>query len=155
SWSTYGSGGINKPSDVASHWEEAGDYYEMPIDGDVWFEHPFDSSYPPSIAVNAAEIQGKDKAVAFMRKLTAMLCLEEKNITKWEHLQQAAREVGLDTFQFKADYEGKAKGLFEEDLNLGRRLGVRGFPTLFFTDDDNNQSLVYGFKPYEDYERAI
>ena len=155
SWSTYGSGGINKPSDVASHWEEAGDYYEMPIDGDVWFEDPFDSSYPPSIAVKAAEIQGKDKGVAFMRKLREMLFLEKKNITKWEHLQQAAREVGLDTFQFKADYEGKAKGLFEEDLNLGRRLGVRGFPTLFFTDDDNNQSLVYGFKPYEDYERAI
>jgi predicted DsbA family dithiol-disulfide isomerase len=155
SWDVYRSGGINKPSDVASHWEEAGDYYEMPIDGGVWFEDPFDSSYPPSIAVKAVEIQGKDKGVVFMRKLREMLFLEKKNITKWEHLQQAAREVGLDTFQFKADYEGKANELFQEDLNLGRQLGVRGFPTLFFTDVENNQSLVYGFKPYEAYEETI
>lgn len=155
SWDVYSSGGINGPSDVASHWEEAGDYYEMPIDGDVWFEDPFDSSYPPSIAVKAAELQGKEKGITFMRRLREMLFLEKKNITKWEYMQQAAREVGLDTFQFKADYEGKANGLFQEDLNLGKQLGVRGFPTLFFTDADNNQALVYGFRPYEAYEETI
>ena len=155
SWDVYSSGGISKPSDVASHWEEAGDYYEMPIDGGVWFEDPFDSSYPPSIAVKAAELQGKEKGVSFMRKLREMLFLEKKNITKWEHMQQAAREIGLDTFQFKADYEGKANELFQEDLNLGKQFGVRGFPTLFFTDADNNQALVYGFRPYEEYEETI
>jgi len=155
SWDIYKSGGINKPSDVASHWEEAGDYYEMPINGDVWLEDPFDSSYPPSIAVKAAELQGKEKGVSFMRRLREMLFLEKRNITKWEHLQQAAREVGLDTFEFKADFEGKANELFQEDLKLGKQLGVRGFPTLFFTDTDNNQALVYGFKPYEDYEKSI
>lgn len=155
SWDVYSSGGINKPSDVASHWEEAGDYYEMPIDGDVWFEDPFDSSYPPSIAVKAAELQGKEKGVSFMRRVREMLFLEKKNITKWEHLQQAAREIGLDTFQFKADYEGRANERFQEDLNLGKQLGVRGFPTLFFTDADNNQALVYGFRPYEDYVNTL
>ncbi len=155
SWDVYSSGGINGPADVASHWEEAGDYYEMPIDGGVWFEDPFDSSYPPSIAVKAAELQGKEKGVSFMRRLREMLFLEKKNVTKWEHMQQAAREVGLDTFQFKADYEGRANELFQEDLNLGKQLGVRGFPTLFFTDTDNNQALVYGFRPYEAYEETI
>src|SRR5690606_2892976 len=45
--------------------------------------------------------------------------------------------------------------LFQEDLNLGRQLGVRGFPTLFFADADNNQALVYGFRPYQDFENAI
>jgi predicted DsbA family dithiol-disulfide isomerase len=155
SWSIYNSGGISKPSDVASHWEEAGDHYEMPIDGGVWFEDPFDSSYPPSVAVKAAQLQGKEKGISFMRKLREKLFLEKKNITRWEHLQQAARETGLDTFQFKADYEGKANELFQEDLNLGKQLGVRGFPTLFFTDADNNQALVYGFRPYENYEDTI
>ncbi len=155
SWDIYSSGGISKPSDVASHWEEAGEYYEMPIDGDVWLEDPLDSSYPPSVAVKAAELQGKEKGVSFMRRLREMLFLEKKNITKWEYMQQAAREVGLDTFRFRADYEGKANELFRDDLNLGKQLGVRGFPTLFFTDADNNQALVYGFKPYEDYEKTI
>lgn len=55
-------GGIKGPSDVASHWEEAGDYYEMPIDGGVWFEDPFDSSYPPSIAVKFDKSETYKKA---------------------------------------------------------------------------------------------
>lgn len=59
------------------------------------------------------------------------------------------------TFVLSKDYEGKANELFQEDLNLGKQLGVRGFPTLFFTDADNNQALVYGFRPYENYESAI
>ena len=67
----------------------------------------------------------------------------------------AAREVGLDTFQFKADYEGKANESFQEDLNFGKYLAVSSFPTLFFTDADNNQALVYGFRPYEAYEETI
>ena len=48
-WS-YNSGGIGKPSDVASHWDEVSLHYDMPIDGDLWLEDPLDSSYPPSIA---------------------------------------------------------------------------------------------------------
>ena len=31
----------------------------MPIDGDVWLEDPLNSSYPPSIAFKAAEMQDK------------------------------------------------------------------------------------------------
>lgn len=155
SWDRYNSGGINEPSDVAHHWEEAGGYYEMPIDGDVWFEDPLNSSYPPSIAVKAAELQGKEKGVAYMRRLRELLFLEKRNITRWEYLQQAAQAIGLDTFQFKTDYEGSANELFQADLNLGRQLGVRGFPTLFFMGANNSQSLVYGFKPYEEYVNTI
>ena len=38
---------------------------------------------------------------------------------------------------------------------MGRQLGVRGFPTLFFTDTINNRLTVYGFKPYEIFERTL
>ena len=153
-WS-YNSGGISKPSDVAPHWEEVSAYYEMPIDGGVWLEDPLHSSYPPSIAVKAAQLQDKQKAIRFMRKLRELLFLEKKNITKWEVIREAAIAVGLDTFQLKEDYEGKAKVLFEEDLALGRKLGVRGFPTLFFTNQDQEQTILYGFKPYQDFEASL
>ncbi len=33
---SYGSGGINKASDVAYHWDEANVHYDMPIDGDLY-----------------------------------------------------------------------------------------------------------------------
>lgn len=153
-WS-YNSGGISKPSDVAHHWDEVSLHYDMPIDGDVWLEDPLSSSYPPSIAFKAAQIQSNDKAISFMRELREMVFLEKKNITKWEHMEAAAKKVGLNVAQLKSDFDGKAKTLFEEDLKFSRENGVRGFPTLFFVDGEGNKEMVYGTRPYAFYEMAV
>ncbi|MFZ1610282.1 MAG: ClpXP adapter SpxH family protein [Chitinophagales bacterium] len=153
-WS-YNSGGIGKPSDVASHWDEVSVHYDMPIDGDLWLEDPLDSSYPPSIAFKAAQMQDEEKARLFMREVREMVFLKKKNIAKWEHLASAAKTVGLNVEQLKTDYEGKAKILFEEDLKLAKELGVRGFPTIFFMDNAGNMETVYGSRPYAFYEMAI
>ncbi len=153
-WS-YNSGGISKPSDVAHHWDEVSQYYDMPIDGDVWLEDPLHSSYPPSIAFKAAQMQDKKLAIIFLRRIREMVFLEKKNITKWQYLSEAAQQVGLDTAKLKTDYEHDAKQLFQADLNLARQMGVRGFPTLFFIDSINNQQTVYGFRPYKSFEDAV
>src|SRR5690606_18902472 len=153
-WS-YNSGGIGKPSDVASHWDEVSVHYDMPIDGDLWLEDPLDSSYPPSIAFKAAQMQDKEKALLFLREMREMVFLKKKNISKWEHLATAAKKVNLDVAQLKTDFESEAKKLFEEDLKLGRELGVRGFPTIFVVDDAGNKEIVYGTRPYAFYEMAI
>lgn len=153
-WS-YNSGDISKPSDVAHHWDEVSAYYDMPIDGDVWLEDPLSSSYPPSIAFKAAQIQDTKKAILFLRRIREMVFLEKKNITKWEHLENAATEVGLDAQKLKTDYEGKAKQDFQEDLNLAQKLGIRGFPTLLFADTTGNKLTLYGVKPYGQFDRNI
>ncbi|NLA63708.1 MAG: DsbA family protein, partial [Bacteroidales bacterium] len=146
-WS-FNSGGIGKPTDVADHWEEVSDHYDMPIDGDVWLEDPLDSSYPPSIAFKAAQMQDNKKAVVFLRELREMVFLHKKNIAKWDNMEIAAKKVGLNMDEFKFDFENNAKALFEEDLKLGKELGVRGFPTLFFIDESGNKEIVYGSRPY-------
>ncbi|MBS7254184.1 DsbA family protein [Flavobacterium branchiicola] len=153
-WS-YNSGGISKPADVAEHWDEASLHYEMPIDGDVWIEDPLNSSYPSCIAMKAAQIQSKQKAVVFMRILREKLFLEKKNIAKWDNIEEAAKLANLDIQKLKTDYEGDARKLFQEDLDYGKKLGVRGFPTLFFSDGNSNQFTVYGSKPYAAYENAL
>lgn len=153
-WS-YNGGGISKPSDVAHHWDEVSVYYDMPIDGDVWLDDPLSSSYPPSIAFKAAQLQGNEKAILFLREIREMVFLQKKNIAKWEHLEAAAQKVGLNITQLKNDYDGRAKQLFQEDLQLGKELGVRGFPTLFFVNDKGNKEFVYGAKPYSFYEVAV
>jgi predicted DsbA family dithiol-disulfide isomerase len=153
-WS-YNSGGISKPSDVAHHWDEVSQYYDMPIDGDVWLEDPLSSSYPPSIAFKAAQMQDELKAINFLRRIREMLFIEKKNITKWEHLSLAASQTGLDVIKLKTDYETTAKALFESDLALAKKLGVRGFPTLFFIDSNNNQQTLYGYNPYQKFEEAV
>lgn len=153
-WS-YNSGGISKPSDVASHWDEVSLHYEMPIDGDVWLEDPLDSSYPPSIAFKAAQLQDQEKALLFLRRIKEMVFLEKKNISKWEHLLAAAIATGLDPVRLEQDFNGEAKQYFQEDLQLAGYWKVRGFPTLFFIDAKGNPEKVYGVKPYQVYEAAI
>lgn len=153
-WS-YNSGGIGKPSDVAHHWDEVSENYDMPIDGDVWLEDPLDSSYPPSIAFKAAQLQDGDKAILFLRAIREMVFIQKKNIAKWENIALAAEQVSLNADQLKTDFEGKAKTLFEEDLKLAQKFGVRGFPSMFFIDEAGNQEFVYGTRPYAFYEMAI
>ncbi|MEW7304995.1 DsbA family protein [Elizabethkingia anophelis] len=153
-WS-YNSGGISKPSDVAYHWDEVSIYYDMPIDGDVWLEDPLNSSYPPSIAFKAAEIQDKDKAVNFLRILREMVFLKKKNIARWEYIAIAAEEAGLDVVKLKTDFEGSAQKLFEADLKLARDYGVRGFPTIFIQNKSGERETIYGTKPYSFFETVI
>lgn len=153
-WS-YNSGGISKPSDVAHHWDEVSTYYDMPIDGDVWLEDPLHSSYPPSIAFKAAQMQSNEKAILFLREIREMVFLQKKNITRWEHLELAAKHAGFDSTKFKNDYEGKAKDLFNEDLKSARESVVRGFPTLFFTDTAGHTEIVYGSQPYSAFESKL
>jgi len=153
-WS-YNQGGISKPSDVALQWDEASIYYDMPIDGDVWLEDPLNSSYPPSIAYKAAQMQDNEKAILFLREIREMVFLQKKNIAKWEHLETAAKNTELNITQFNSDYNGKAKELFYEDLKLGKELGVRGFPFLLFSNNEGTTAFVYGSKPYLSFENAV
>jgi predicted DsbA family dithiol-disulfide isomerase len=155
SWEVYNSGSISKPSDVAHHWDEVSLYYEMPIDGDVWLEDPLPSSYPPSVAFKAAQIQDEKKAVLFLRRIREMVFLEKKNITKWVHLETAAKQTGLDATQMKADIEDRAKALFQADLALATSLGVRSFPTLIFSDADQQRLVLRGARPYAQFEQTL
>lgn len=154
-WS-YSGGGINKPQDVALHWDEVSIYYQMPIDGDIWLEDPLNSSYLPSIAFKAAQMQDAEKAIDFLRKMRELLFLQKKNITNWEYLEEAATLAGLNTGRLKNDYEnGTAEKFFREDLNLARKKGVRGFPSIYLKNSDDDVAFVYGSRPYSYYEDAI
>ncbi len=155
SWAEYGGSDVNGPASVEKHWNEAGAYYQMPIDGSVWNRDPLESSYPPSIAFKAAQLQGNKKAGQFLRRIKEMVFTEQINIARKENLLSAAIDIDLNLQQFESDLEQSAMQLFEEDLAFARAKDVRGFPTIFFIDNNNNQFKVYGSKPYEVYESAL
>ncbi len=155
SWSSYGGSDVRNPGDVATHWDEASAFYEMPINGDVWKEDPLASSYPPSIAFKAAQLQDPVKAEKFLRRIREMVFVEKKNITYWENLLQAAQEAELEIVQFRKDYHGRAMELFNEDLEMTMKWNVRGFPTIFFIDQNGRQVKVYGSRDYVQYENAL
>lgn len=155
SWNEYSSGSISRPSDAALLWEEVCVKYNMPLDGDIWHEDPLNSSYPPSIAFKAAQMQDKEMALIFLRRIKEMVFVEKRNIIKWEYLQEAAFEAGLDTARLRRDYDGEAKELFNQDLLLGKELGVTSFPTMIFSAAGFPSITIKGFQHYERYEEII
>ncbi|MCE2848787.1 MAG: DsbA family protein [bacterium] len=155
SWDNFNRYGITKPSDVATHWEEVCSFYEMPINQNIWLEDPLPSSYPPSIAFKAAQIQDTGKAVLFLRRIREMVFLEKKNIIKKEFLYAAAYDVGLDAARLIRDLEGKAQGMFREDLILADLLKVKVLPTLFFSNREGIQLALNGYQPYESFEEIL
>jgi putative protein-disulfide isomerase len=155
SWTAYKGNDVKKPEDVAHHWDQASQYYEMPIDGDVWLNDPLHSSWPPSIAFKAAQMQDPHKALLFYRKIKEMVFLQKINTTRLEQLQVAALQSGLDPAQLVRDMQGPAITAFENDVKLARSYSIKGFPSILFTDANQDRYLLYGFKPYEEFEKAI
>lgn len=155
SWENYNRFGITKPSDVAAHWNEVCSFYEMPVNKNIWLEDPLPSSYPPSIAFKAAQLQDTGKAVLFLRRIREMVFLEKKNIIKKEHLFTAAYDSGLDAARLLRDLEGKAQDNFREDLLLSDMLHIKMLPTLFFSNKEGVQLALNGFQPYESFEEII
>ena len=155
SWDDFQRGSISKPSDVAPHWEEVCLLHGIPLDGDIWLEDPLPSSYPPSIAFKAAQMQDADLAVLFLRRIKEMLFLEKINIVDLDYLEKAAFEVGLDSARFLRDYESSAEDVFRKDLLKAQDMQVGVFPTLIFTNKDNKQIVSKGYQEYEYLENII
>jgi predicted DsbA family dithiol-disulfide isomerase len=155
SWDNYSRGGISKPSDAADYWQRASEKYEMPIYPDIWINNPLASSYPPSIAFKAAQMQDTDKAIIFLRRINEMLFFENQNIVEKKLLRQAAYEAGLDAARLLRDIEGKAQLLFEADLELVKELEIKVLPTFIFTDKYNHSKVLKGFQEYEQFEQVL
>ncbi len=155
SWDNYNRGGISKPTDAADYWQRASEKYDMPIYPDVWIDNPLASSYPPSIAFKAAQMQDTDKAIIFLRRINEMLFFENKNIIEKALLHKAAYDAGLDAARLLRDIEGRAQQLFEADLVLVKELEINVLPTFIFTDKYNHAKILKGFQEYEKFENTL
>ena len=155
SWDNFDRGGISKPTDVMAHWEEEAIQSGMPINNTVWVKDPILSSYPPSIAFKAAQIQDIDKAIHFLRKMNELLFLEGANITNTEIIREAALDSGLDANKLMLDYNTIAPELFLEDLDYTKKLNINILPTFIFTIEGVIKDISEGYQTYENFENKI
>jgi 2-polyprenyl-6-methoxyphenol hydroxylase-like FAD-dependent oxidoreductase/predicted DsbA family dithiol-disulfide isomerase len=155
SWVGFNRGPIRVPSDAAIHWEELSKLHDIPINGDIWLEDPLESSFPASVAFKAAQLQHKDLALLFLRRLKEMLFIEKRNISKTDVIVEAAQESGLFCEQLLSDMLTTGNALFEEDLSLASAQGVTVFPTVFFYMEGKECISLEGFNNYEQFEEII
>ena len=155
SWENYNRGGIKTPDDVFNNWQITSQNQDMPISPEIWKSNPLTSSFPPSIAFKAAQMQDIDKAILFLRKINESLFLENQNILDLKLLRHAAYESGLDAARMVRDMEVKAKILFELDLKMAEELQISVLPTFIFTDKFNHSKIISGYQTYGQFEMTL
>jgi predicted DsbA family dithiol-disulfide isomerase len=155
SWENYTGKMIRNKEDAYKYWESLSSDFAMPINPDVWKKDPLLSSFPPSIAFKAAQIQDREKAIVFLRRLSEQIFVKGNNISNNEIIINEAYESGLDVARLLRDLKEKAKILFEEDLRLANELLVKSMPTFIFTDRFDNSVILKGIQSFDAFERVM
>jgi predicted DsbA family dithiol-disulfide isomerase len=143
---------------LADFWEKTASRTGMSCDGSLWLENPVSSPHIASIAIKAAELQGRRAGIKFLRKLQEVLFLDKQNISNFEVLKQAAKSVGLDVEEFITDIHSEsAAKAFQCDLKITSEMEVEEIPTLvFFNENAEDEGLkITGYYPYEVYVQII
>lgn len=123
------------------------------INGDD-FTHPA----LPSVAIKAAELQGKRAGMRYLQKLQEQLFLDIKNVATYSSLLAIAEQAQLDVDEFKSDIQSKeATRAFQCDLYISREMDVTESPSMvFFNERIEDEGLkVCGIYSYEVYEKIL
>lgn len=143
---------------IADLWEKTASRTGMSCDEGLWFEDPISSPFIASVAIKAAELQGRRAGTRFLRKLQEVLFLQSKNISNINVLMDCAKEVNLDIDEFVADIHSEsAAKAFQCDLKITSEMEVSQIPTLvFFNEKIEDEGIkITGYYPYDVYEQIL
>ncbi|MFB4165708.1 ClpXP adapter SpxH family protein [Alteribacillus sp. JSM 102045] len=145
---------VKEQKSLADLYEATASRTGMSCDGDIWLENPIESAYAPSIAMKAAEMQGRQLASVFFRRLREMLFIHKKNIADEKILMDCARDVGLDMEEFQKDIHSHcAVKALQCDMKTTKEMEVDRAPTFVFFNDcvEDGGLKISGLYPYEVY----
>lgn len=112
----------------------------------------------PSIAIKAAEFQGKRAGFRFISKLFEYLYLKDENVNTFDTLLKIAKSVDLDMEEFTKDFHSKnVHRALQIDLYMAREMDVIEAPTfVFFNGNIEDEGLkISGLYSYHIYEQII
>lgn len=143
---------------LAKVWEKTASRSGMSCDGSLWLENPVDAPYNVSLALKAAELQGRRAGIRFLRRMQEVLFLEKQNISDLDVLEECAKGAGLDVSEFVNDMHSEsAAKAFQCDLKITTEMDVTEIPTLvFFNENVEDEGIkITGSYPYEVYVQIL
>lgn len=122
--------------------------------------HELDIAHPvlPSIAIKAAELQGKKAGLRYLTKVQQIAALGIRNLNSRATLIDIAKDIQLDVSEFIADFGSKeAARAFQCDLHITREMEVDEVPSIvFFNECIEDEGLkVSGTYDYAVYEHIL
>lgn len=112
----------------------------------------------PSLAIKAAEFQGKRAGFRFLSKLLDYTFSQSKNISSFDVLLEVAEDLHLDVDEFVRDFKSQnALRNLQIDLFLASEMGVSQAPTfVFFNENIEDAGLkIDGLYDYEVYVQVL
>lgn len=149
--------GIFKPAEVADHWREVGKSSRMPIDGSLMIDNPVTSSYPPSRVFKILQKNYDDSlAYKYLRRIREALFVFNQNISNSAVLVDIVNKLNMNGEAVVNESEKlTATELLNEDFELARSLGVRGFPTIIMINNENKGAKIVGARSIDDYVNGL
>ncbi|ATH95073.1 dithiol-disulfide isomerase [Bacillus glycinifermentans] len=143
---------------LAEAWEKIASKSGMSCDGTLWLENPLSAPYLASLALKAAELQGRKAGLQFLRSMQERLFLSKQDITDEEVLFNIAESTQLDAEEFKKDLHSQsAVKALQCDMKIAAEMEVTSVPTLtFFNSVREGEGLkVTGHYSYDIYEEVL
>lgn len=163
SWATFRDpmNDIGAPPQLAPLWHMAGSATGVPIDPAIWHFDPPSSSYPASLAVKAASLQGPDAGDRYLALAREAVMTRRLNIGRRDVLLQLGSELGVlmptmfDLERFRGDLVGEeALESFRADLQRVRFLRIGRFPTIVAHGPAGSRIAV-GYRPADVLQKML
>lgn len=164
SWDTYDDplNSVSKPSQMGPLWYQVRETTGVDLDHQIWMVDPPSSSYPPSVAVKAAELQSLVSGERYLTRIWRAVMTERRNISRRDVLLELAKELVsvepevLDVQRFRRDLNGEAaREAFRDDLKEARYREIGRFPTLTFRRPGRKGVIITGYRPYDHLEAVF
>ncbi|RCW69746.1 putative DsbA family dithiol-disulfide isomerase [Saliterribacillus persicus] len=149
---------FDKPKKLKDIWEKTANRTGMSCDGDLWIENPIHYPWLSSLAIKAAELQGKKAGKKFLRKIQELVFLDKKDISNEDVLLECAQDVNLDVAEFKNDlYSASSRKALQCDVKITKEMDVEYIPAMvFFNESADDAGLkLSGMYPYEIYTKVL
>jgi putative protein-disulfide isomerase len=163
SWSSFSDpiNDVASPPQLAPLWQLAGRMTSVPIDPLIWHVDPPASSYPASVAVKAAGLQGTEAAIQYLRLAREAVMTRRLNIARRDVLLRLGDELAIatgrsfDVDRFEHDLErDEAIEAFRSDLERTRFRRIGRFPTIVVHGAIGSRIAV-GYRSVDALERML
>lgn len=148
----------NKPANIRFVWEKTTSLHGFSCDGKVHMNDAASTPYITSLAIKAAELQGRKAGAKFLRKLQEYIFLNNVVRPDAPLLLTCAEESGIDLEEFRQDLHSiSAKKAFQCDLKFTNEMHITEIPSLVFfhVNSDEEGIKVSGIYSYDVYVQLL
>ncbi|EMA6345021.1 ClpXP adapter SpxH family protein [Bacillus cytotoxicus] len=148
----------NKPANIRFVWEKTTSLHGFSCDGKVHMQEATSTPYLTSLAIKAAELQGRKAGSRFLRKLQEYIFLENVLKPDANVLLTCAKQSGIDAEEFQKDLHSiSAKKAFQCDLKFTNEMHITEIPSLVFfhANSDEEGIKIAGIYSYDVYVQLL